>query len=139
MYPPNSKKALLKVDGEWNGRMMGKWAGSGRSEVFVDVNRLPFHKKECKSIVDQRSFESRRLWKHVTYNLKHNHIEAATAAKFALEQRQREEAAARKAEGSRWDTKLFEQDDPAAAITGQTLWEYRTPLLQRLQEHGIAV
>ena len=31
----------------------------------------------------------------------------ATAAKFALEQRQREEAAQRKQTGAKWETKLF--------------------------------
>ena len=69
VFAPNAKKPLLKVDGEWNGKMMAKWA-SGKSELFIDVNDLPIHKKRCKLIADQRSFESRRLWKMVTYNLK---------------------------------------------------------------------
>ena len=69
VFAPNAKKPLLKVDGEWNGKMMAKWA-SGKSELFIDVNDLPIHKKRCKLITDQRSFESRRLWKMVTYNLK---------------------------------------------------------------------
>ena len=29
---PGSKKPLLKVDGEWNGKMMAKWA-TGKNEV----------------------------------------------------------------------------------------------------------
>ena len=65
-------------------------------------------------------------------SLKYNKIEAATAAKFALEQRQREEAAERKADGSKWETKLFDQDDPGAPITGETKWEFKRPLGERL-------
>jgi len=132
VFAPNSKKPLLKIDGEWNGKMTAKWTDTGKTETFIDVKQLPIHKKRCKLITDQRSFESRRLWKSVTYNLKYNKIEAATAAKFALEQRQREEAAERKADGSKWETKLFDQDDPGAPITGETKWEFKRPLGERL-------
>ena len=70
VFAPNSKKPLLKIDGEWNGKMTAKWTDTGKTETFIDVKQLPIHKKRCKLITDQRSFESRRLWKSVTYNLK---------------------------------------------------------------------
>ena len=63
------KKPILKVDGEWNGKMMAKWA-SGKNEVFIDVNKLPTYPKRCKPVAQQMRTESRRLWKNVTYNLK---------------------------------------------------------------------
>ena len=47
-----------------------------------------------------------RLWQDVTYNLTHNNIDAATAAKHKLEQRQREEAKERKEAGAKWVTKV---------------------------------
>jgi hypothetical protein len=47
-----------------------------------------------------------RLWRDVTYSLKHNDVEAATAAKHKLEQRQREEAKERKESGVPWETKV---------------------------------
>ena len=47
-----------------------------------------------------------RLWEDVTYNLTHNNIEQATAAKHKLEQRQREEAKERKEKGTKWQTKV---------------------------------
>jgi len=125
---PVTKKPVVKVEGEWNGRMMAKWA-TGKNEVFIDVNRLPIHPKEVKSVAEQDRFESRRLWKDVTYNLKTNDIHAATAAKGRLEQRQRDEAAQRKAAGVEWETKLFKQ-------IGEN-WQYMTPLEKRLEEqHG---
>ena len=69
MFAPNVKKPILKVDGEWNGKMMAKWA-SGKNEVFIDVNKLPTYPKRCKPVAQQMRTESRRLWKSVTYNLK---------------------------------------------------------------------
>ena len=69
MFAPNLKKPILKVDGEWNGKMMAKWA-SGKNEVFIDVNKLPIYPKLCKPVAQQFRTESRRLWKNVTYNLK---------------------------------------------------------------------
>ena len=48
-----------------------------------------------------------RLWQDVTYNLTHNNIDEATAAKHKLEQRQREEAKERKEAGVRWQTKVW--------------------------------
>ena len=72
-----------------------------------------------------------------TMTFQYNHIEAATASKFSLEQRQREEAAERKADGTRWETKLFDQDDPDAPITGETKWDYKTPLADRLRRRTL--
>ena len=69
VFAPNSKKPILKVDGEWNGKMMAKWS-TGKNEVFIDVAKLPLHPKLCKPVAQQSRFESRRLWKNVTYNLK---------------------------------------------------------------------
>lgn len=106
MISPHEKKPVVKVEGEWNGRMMAKWA-SGRNEVFIDVTKTPTHPKDVRPVRQQGRFESRRLWKDVTYGLKANDIDAATAGKSRLEQRQREEAAERKEKGEKWETKLF--------------------------------
>ena len=73
VFAPNTKKPILKVDGEWNGKMMAKWAG-GKNEVFIDVNKLPLYPKLCKPVTQQSRNESRRLWKNVTYNLKVKNI-----------------------------------------------------------------
>ncbi len=55
---PGSKKPFLKVEGEWNGKMMAKWA-TGRNEVFFDVTKSPIHPKICKKVSEQGRFESR--------------------------------------------------------------------------------
>jgi len=127
---PGQKKPFLKVDGEWNGKMMAKWTNSGRTEVFVDINQMTISDKLCKKVNEQLRYESRRLWRDVTYGLKSNDIEAATAGKFALEQRQREEAAQRKEAGVKWDTKLFHQ-------IGEN-WFFNEPLPKRIRDHKLA-
>jgi len=127
---PGQKKPFLKVDGEWNGKMMAKWTNSGRTEVFVDVNQMTISDKLCKKVNEQLRYESRRLWRDVTYGLKSNDIEAATAGKFALEQRQREEAAQRKEAGVKWDTELFHQ-------VGEN-WFFNEPLPKRIRDHKLA-
>ena len=35
LMAPGSKKPVLKVDGEWNGKMMAKWA-TGKNEVRLN-------------------------------------------------------------------------------------------------------
>ena len=59
----NSKKryeeaGAVQVDGEWNGKMTGKWSG-GRTETFLDVNSLPVTKKNVKRVAEQEKYESR--------------------------------------------------------------------------------
>lgn len=74
MLAPGNKKPFLKVDGEWNGKMMAKWA-TGRNEVFFDVPNMKIWPKKCKKVAEQGRFESRRLWKDVTYGLKVRFLE----------------------------------------------------------------
>ncbi len=47
-----------QVEGEWNGRMVGKWA-SGKTETFLDVTRLPATKKMVRPVAEQEKHESR--------------------------------------------------------------------------------
>lgn len=61
-------------------------------------------------ISQQEENESRRLWKEVTAGLKYNEIDKATNAKFALEQKQRDEAKERKDREVEWETKVNGRD-----------------------------
>jgi len=77
-----------------------------------------------KPVAEQDDFESRRLWREVTYGLKFNDIDRATKSKSALEHCQREEARLRKEADEKWDTKLF-------SLVGDN-WIYNSPLVKRL-------
>ncbi|KAM8930268.1 oxysterol-binding protein-related protein 9 isoform 4-T4 [Pelodytes ibericus] len=122
IYPPNDKKSLCSVEGEWNGVMYAKYA-NGENVVFIDTKKMPTVKKKVRKLEDQMEYESRRLWKDVTCNLKIRDIDAATEAKHSLEERQRAEARERKEKETQWETRLFHEDGEC--------WVYDEPLLKR--------
>lgn len=123
VFQPNDKKPFLSITGEWNGRMEAKWA-DGRTEPFVDVNKINVVKKKVRPIAEQAENESRKLWKDVTAGLRLKDIDRATNAKFTLEQKQRDEAKDRKERGLKWEPMLFQE-------AGEN-WVYKNPLIMRI-------
>ncbi|XP_078074687.1 oxysterol-binding protein-related protein 9 isoform X2 [Mustelus asterias] len=123
IFSPNDKKCFGSIEGEWNGVMYVKWT-TGESSIFIDTKKLPIIKKKVRKLEDQEDFESRRLWKDVTHNLKIKDIDAATDAKHRLEERQRAEARERKENEVQWETRVFHEDGEC--------WIYDDPLLKRL-------
>ncbi|XP_027694056.1 oxysterol-binding protein-related protein 9 isoform X2 [Vombatus ursinus] len=123
IFPPNDKKSFCSIEGEWNGVMYAKYA-TGENTVFIDTKKVPIIKKKVRKLEDQDEYESRCLWKDVTYNLKIRDIDAATEAKHRLEERQRAEARERKEKDIQWETRLFHEDGEC--------WVYDEPLLKRL-------
>ncbi|KAM5149105.1 oxysterol-binding protein-related protein 9 isoform 2-T2 [Mantella aurantiaca] len=123
IYTPNDKKSFCSVEGEWNGVMYAKYA-NGENVVFIDTKNMPTVKKKVRKLEDQIEYESRRLWKDVTYNLKIRDIDSATEAKHSLEERQRAEARERKEKEEQWETRLFHEDGEC--------WVYDEPLLKRV-------
>ncbi|XP_067632977.1 oxysterol-binding protein-related protein 9 isoform X3 [Eurosta solidaginis] len=128
IYAPNERKPFVSIAGEWSGLMEAKWHDKNKTEVFVDVNRIPIFKKQVRPIVEQEEYESRRVWKEVTAGLKFNDIEKATNAKCAVEQIQRDEAKNRKDTDTQWEQKYFR-------AVGEN-WIYTNPLSQRVYQQG---
>ncbi|KAM9384748.1 oxysterol-binding protein-related protein 9 isoform 4-T5 [Pholidichthys leucotaenia] len=123
IFSPNDKKSFCSIEGEWNGVMYAKWA-TGENTVFIDTKKMGIIKKKVRKLEDQLEYESRRLWKDVTVNLKLKDIDAATEAKHRLEEKQRAEARERKENEQQWETRLFHEDGEC--------WVYDEPLLKRL-------
>lgn len=121
---PGDKKPFLVINGEWSGAMEAKWA-DGRSEVFADVQELATQRKLVKPISEQEDCESRKVWREVTVGLRINDMDRATAAKCAIEQKQRDEARARKESNLSWQTKLFKETKDGG-------WVYTKPLVDRI-------
>lgn len=86
--------------------MTAKWASTGKSELFVDTKTLPVLKKQVTPISEQDEFESRNMWKVVTAALKRQDVTEATAAKYAIEQRQRELAKEREEKSLKWQNRV---------------------------------
>ncbi|XP_057598054.1 oxysterol-binding protein-related protein 9-like [Hippopotamus amphibius kiboko] len=123
IFSPNDKKSFCSIEGEWNGVMYAKYS-TGENVVFIDTKKLPIIKKKMRKLEDQNEYESRCLWKDVTFNLKIRDIDAATEAKRRLEERQRAEARERKEKEIPWETRLFHEDGEC--------WVYDEPLLKCL-------
>uniref|UniRef100_A0A8C7YMT5 Oxysterol binding protein-like 9 n=1 Tax=Oryzias sinensis TaxID=183150 RepID=A0A8C7YMT5_9TELE len=123
IFAPNDKKSFCSIEGEWNGVMYAKWA-TGENTAFIDTKKIGIVKKKVRKLEDQLDYESRRLWRDVTVNLKLKDIDAATDAKHRLEEKQRAEARERKEKEQQWETRLFHEDGEC--------WVYDEPLLKRL-------
>lgn len=76
-----------------------------RCEVF-DVRELSTERKLVKTVCEQEEYESRKVWRDVTVGLRINDMDKATAAKCAIEQKQRDEARFRKENNIAWQTKV---------------------------------
>uniref|UniRef100_A0A8D2D4P4 Oxysterol-binding protein n=1 Tax=Sciurus vulgaris TaxID=55149 RepID=A0A8D2D4P4_SCIVU len=113
IFSPNDKKSFCSIEGEWNGVMYAKYA-TGENTVFVDTKKLPIIKKKVRKLEDQNEYESRCLWKDVTFNLKIRDID----------KKKRAEARERKEKEIQWETRLFHEDGEC--------WVYDEPLLKRL-------
>ncbi|CAF0802555.1 unnamed protein product [Rotaria sordida] len=121
------KKEFCKIDGEWNGIMYAKYSDTKISDIFFDTKSTPVIKKNVRPIAEQGEFESRRLWKDVTFCLKSKLLDKATESKSFLEQRQREEAKERAEKSIKWQTKYFVE-------SGELKWSYENKLSKRLKQ-----
>lgn len=77
-----------------------------KNEIFADVKELNTERKLVKTVCEQEECESRRVWRDVTVGLRINDMDKATAAKCAIEQKQRDEARVRKENNLTWQTKV---------------------------------
>ncbi|XP_012533366.1 oxysterol-binding protein-related protein 9 [Monomorium pharaonis] len=122
-FQAGEKKPFLVINGEWSGAMEVKM--DGKSEIFADVRELNTERKLVKTVCEQEECESRRVWRDVTVGLRINDMDKASAAKCAIEQKQREEARLRKENNVAWQTKLFKETKDGG-------WVYIRPLVDRL-------
>ncbi|CAF0724890.1 unnamed protein product [Adineta steineri] len=128
LYGPE-KKEFCKIDGEWNGIMYAKYSDTKISDIFFDTKTTPVIKKIVRPIAEQGEFESRHLWKDVTYYLKSKQLDKATESKSFLEQRQREATKERAEKTVKWETKYFTE-------SGEQKWTYEHKLNKRLKQQS---
>ncbi|XP_072015596.1 oxysterol-binding protein-related protein 11-like isoform X2 [Amphiura filiformis] len=102
-----SNAVICRISGEWNGTL--EFSYSSGDKKVIDTTKLPSIPKKVRPISLQGTFESRRLWQHVTNSLKVGDINTATEHKRYLEERQRQEERQRKESSTSWETKLFQR------------------------------
>lgn len=78
-----------------------------RSEVLFEVCNMKPRRKRVAPISRQLPHESRRVWRHVTCALHAADCDAATAAKRAVEQAQRDAAKLRDHGAEKWLTQVL--------------------------------
>ncbi|XP_017324950.1 oxysterol-binding protein-related protein 11 isoform X4 [Ictalurus punctatus] len=118
--PTNS--VVCRVQGEWNGML--EFTYSNGETRIIDVLKLPITSKRVRPKEQQGSYESRRLWQHVTESLLQKDMEKATEHKRFLEERQRKEERHRIETETPWRTKYFERKGEG--------WVYHKPLWKSL-------
>lgn len=80
--------------------------GKGK-EVLFDATKADVVQKSVSPEDQQAPNESRRLWAKVTAAIKAKDLDAATDAKTAIEETQREAARERESRGESWQPKYF--------------------------------
>ncbi|CAE6418754.1 unnamed protein product [Rhizoctonia solani] len=103
-------RVVATFDGTWRGLIKWKRAGSAETHTLVDLAALAILPKRVRPIEEQLPNESHRLWEHVTKNLLSKNYSEATRVKQNIEQKQRDDAAGRKAKNEEFVPVYFEQD-----------------------------
>jgi oxysterol-binding protein-related protein 8 len=89
--------------------------------MFFDALKSKPTLPSVRPIEDQEDRESQRLWAATAQAVRDRNHELATDEKTKIEDRQREEAAARAAEGVEWHPRLFRRvkGGPGATEEGE--------------------
>ncbi|KAH6639178.1 oxysterol binding protein [Boeremia exigua] len=100
-------KNLFELSGAWNEEMYIKDLTTGKKELFFDAAKTRHTPPKARPLEEQDERESQRLWHDTTEAVKKKDQETATTAKAKIEDRQREEAAARASDNVDWHPQLF--------------------------------
>ncbi|KAG8955057.1 hypothetical protein FRC03_011290 [Tulasnella sp. 419] len=104
------KSVVATFSGSWRKKIEWKKAGSNTSHTLIDIDVLSLVPKSVRPLSAQLPNESRKLWENVTSNLLSKNYNEATKHKQAIEQKQRDIAADRKAKGIEFVPTYFEAD-----------------------------
>ncbi|PKS12016.1 hypothetical protein jhhlp_001312 [Lomentospora prolificans] len=100
-------EVLYELSGLWNEEMYITDVRTGQQEMFFDGRKSKPSPPTVRPIEDQEERESQRLWQKVVQAVKNRDHEVATDEKTLIEDRQRQEAAMRAADGIEWTPRLF--------------------------------
>ncbi|BFZ64702.1 Oxysterol-binding protein OBPa [Saitoella coloradoensis] len=100
-------EALYEISGKWNEEMTLRDLRTKKTTILFDARSARPAMHDTKPISEQDERESQRLWEPVTRAIKKRDQEAATDAKSAIEERQRQEQRRREAEGVQWEPRFF--------------------------------
>ncbi|THC91985.1 hypothetical protein EYZ11_008541 [Aspergillus tanneri] len=100
-------EVYYELSGLWNREMYIKDVQTNHKELLFDATHAKHTPPTTRPIEQQGERESQRLWQSTAKAVIAVNHELATDEKTKIEDRQREEAAKRAAEGVEWHPKLF--------------------------------
>lgn len=100
-------EVLYELSGLWSEEMYIKDMATGHRDMFFDANKSKPSPPLARPIEEQEERESQRLWEKTANAVKERNHELATDEKTKIEDRQREEAAARVHDNVEWLPRLF--------------------------------
>ncbi|KAG0132968.1 hypothetical protein HOY82DRAFT_642002 [Tuber indicum] len=109
-----SKLVRAKIEGSWMSQLYYTVPGSSEKHLLIDLDPLFPEPKTCPPPNAMLPNESRKMWEGVTEAIHARDYSRATQLKSEIEERQREKAAARAAEGVEWKPRFFEAPALAA-------------------------
>ena len=106
-----TNETLYELSGLWSGEMFIKDVQSGQKMPLFDATHAKHTPPLTRPISEQAERESQRLWQKTVKAVHMVDHEKATEEKAKIEDRQREEAKEREANGEQWKPKLFRAVD----------------------------
>ncbi|RPB03090.1 hypothetical protein L873DRAFT_276601 [Choiromyces venosus 120613-1] len=122
----STSEVLYEITGSWNGEMFIKDVVTGKRDLLFDATNASPTPPIVRPLAEQDDRESQKLWKPVTSALKKRDQDLATEEKFRIEDRQREEARLREADGVEWTPRFFRRADPAKGEEEELDWVIAT-------------
>ncbi|KAI9272574.1 hypothetical protein BY458DRAFT_435219 [Sporodiniella umbellata] len=119
----NAKEYIYKMEGQWSGKSTLTPYNSKQSQPFLDVAELTPATMEVEALEGQGEMESRKIWQKVSDAIRANDTQTAGAEKAKIENKQREEKAARTEAKQTWEPHYFHwvEEEPVVSALQRML------------------
>ncbi|CAD6442514.1 243d0957-300a-475c-a533-84e2b9f690be [Sclerotinia trifoliorum] len=107
IYKESENTPVFKAEGQWSDKFNVKDMRSGKIVMEFDANSLKRKSIKVKPLEQQKEYESRRAWRHVTQAINESDIFKIGKEKGRIENEQREMRKKEKDEGKVWERRFF--------------------------------
>ncbi|EDN94526.1 hypothetical protein SS1G_10400 [Sclerotinia sclerotiorum 1980 UF-70] len=107
IYKKSENTPIFKAEGQWSDKFNVKDMRSGENILQFDASSLKRKSIKVKPLEQQKEFESRRAWRHVTQAINESDIFKIGKKKGKIENEQREMRKKEKVEGREWERRFF--------------------------------
>ncbi|EFY92762.1 oxysterol binding protein, putative [Metarhizium acridum CQMa 102] len=117
-------EVLYELSGFWSDEMFIK--NTGHKDMFFNAMTSKPSSPKVRPLAEQEERESQKLWASTAKAVKERNHEVASDEKTKIEDRQREEAAARAQDGVDWHPRLFRRVRPGDGVGDDLEWIIHT-------------